>query len=113
MCRSGFGSSIAGIQGRGYGHRPAVPFGQSRNPLALRPSFLVRADPGRCCGATRRGEVCEVAGFGPISTQAALDLLATQDPFLKAIVTDGHKVVGVAHLGRRPTAHQRSALDWL
>ena len=59
------------------------------------------------------GEVCEVAGFGPISTQAALDLLATQDPFLRVIVTDGEKVTGEAHLGRRPSAHQRSALDWL
>jgi hypothetical protein len=28
-------------------------------------------------------------------------------------VTNGEKVVGVAHLGRRPNAHQRSALEWL
>jgi hypothetical protein len=32
---------------------------------------------------------------------------------LKAIVTKGKDVIGVAHLGRRPNAHQRSALDWL
>jgi hypothetical protein len=80
----------------------------------LRPSFLVRADLGALLrGYPVDGEVCEIAGFGPISTDAALDLLATRDPFLKAIVTDGHQVTGVAHLGRRPNAHQRSALDWL
>ncbi len=80
----------------------------------LRPSFLVRADLGALLrGYPVEGEVCEIAGYGPISAQAALDLVETMDPFLKAIVTDGQKVLGVAHLGRRPNAHQRSALDWL
>jgi len=80
----------------------------------LRPSFLVRSDIGVLLrGYPVEGEVCEIAGYGPISAQAAIDLIDTMDPFLKAIVTDGHKVVGVAHLGRRPNAYQRSALDWL
>jgi hypothetical protein len=80
----------------------------------LRPSFMVRADLGAVLrGYPVQGEVCEIAGFGPISTQAAIDLLDCEDPFLKAIVTDGQKVTGVAHLGRRPNAYQRSALDWL
>jgi hypothetical protein len=35
------------------------------------------------------------------------------DPFLKAVVTKGKDVISVAHLGRRPNAHQQSALDWL
>jgi len=59
------------------------------------------------------GEVCEVAGFGPVSTQAVLDLLDCGDPILKAVVTKGEDVVNVAHLGRRPNAHQQGALDWL
>ena len=59
------------------------------------------------------GEVCEVAGFGPVSTQAVLDTMDCGDPVLKAVVTKGHDVVNVAHLGRRPNAHQQSALDWL
>jgi hypothetical protein len=41
------------------------------------------------------------------------DLLDTQNPFLAAVVTRGVAVVGVAHLGRRPTVHQQSALEWL
>jgi hypothetical protein len=59
------------------------------------------------------GEVCEVAGFGPVSTQAVIDLMDCGDPILKAVVTKGKDVVNVAHLGRRPNAHQQSALDWL
>ncbi|GEM_PF-1245743 len=59
------------------------------------------------------GETCEIAGFGPVSTQAVYDLMGTADPFLKSIVTKGKQVVGVAHLGRRPNAYQQTALDWL
>ena len=33
------------------------------------------------------------------------------DAFLAAIVTDGIDVYNVAHLGRHPTAHQRTALE--
>jgi hypothetical protein len=59
------------------------------------------------------GEVCEVAGLGPVSAQAVRDYIASADPVLKAVVTKGKDVVGVVHLGRRPTAHQKTALDWL
>jgi Domain of unknown function (DUF222) len=59
------------------------------------------------------GETCELAGFGSVSVGAVRDLLATGDPFVAAILTRGRKLVGVAHLGRKPTAYQRSALEWL
>ena len=58
-------------------------------------------------------ETCELAGYGPVAVSALRDLIDTGDPFLAAVVTKGEEVVGVAHLGRRPTAHQRSALEWL
>ena len=58
-------------------------------------------------------ETCELAGYGPVAVSALRDLMDTSDPFLAAVVTKGEEVVGVAHLGRRPTAHQRSALEWL
>jgi Domain of unknown function (DUF222) len=58
-------------------------------------------------------EVCELAGYGPVAPSAIRDLLDTEDPFLAAIVTRGKDVVGVAHIGRRPNAHQQSALEWL
>ncbi len=58
-------------------------------------------------------ETCELAGYGPLAVSAVRDLIDTGDPFLAAVVTKGTEVVGIAHLGRRPTARQRSALDWL
>ena len=57
--------------------------------------------------------MCELAGFGPVAVSAIRDLIDTGDPFLAAVVTRGEQVVGVAHLGRRPTAHQQTALEWL
>lgn len=58
-------------------------------------------------------EVIEVAGFGPTSVQAVADVLEQGTPFLKAVITKGKDVVGIVHLGRRPNAYQKTALDWL
>lgn len=51
--------------------------------------------------------------MGPVAVSAVRDLLDTGDPFLAAVVTKGRQVVGVAHLGRRPTVGQQTALEWL
>ena len=59
------------------------------------------------------GETCELVGYGPVSVSAVRDLVAMGDPFVAAILTRGKAVVGVAHLGRRPNAHQRTALEWM
>ena len=59
------------------------------------------------------GEVCEIAGFGPVPVSVVKDLLAQGDTFLAAIITKGVAVTGVAHLGRSHTAYQRTALQWL
>jgi len=64
-------------------------------------------------GRAIEGEVCEIAGFGPVAVSAVRDLIDTGDPFLAAAVTKGEQVLGVAHLGRRPTATQQTALEWL
>lgn len=39
-------------------------------------------------------------------------MIASGDAFLAAVVTKGVDVVSVAHLGRRPTAHQQTGLEW-
>jgi len=79
-----------------------------------RAKLLVRVDLARLLGRPSAGdEVCEIAGYGPVAVSAVRDLLDSGDPFLAAIVTKGREVVGVAHLGRRPNAHQQSALEWL
>jgi hypothetical protein len=60
-------------------------------------------------GATGPGERCELAGVGPVPVSTVVAMLG--DAFLAAVVTDGVDVHSVAHLGRRVTAHQRSALE--
>ena len=55
----------------------------------------------------------DLVGYGPISASAVNDLLETGNPFVAAVLTKAKALVGVAHLGRQPTAHQQSALDWL
>ena len=64
-------------------------------------------------GRARQGERCEIVGFGPVPVSVVTDMLQTEDPFLAAVATDGDKVMGVAHLGRRPNAKQQTALEWL
>jgi hypothetical protein len=76
--------------------------------------ILARVDlPALLRGYAVGDEACELAGYGPVAVSAIRDLMNTADPFLAAVVTKGKDVVGVAHLGRRPTAHQHSALEWL
>jgi hypothetical protein len=61
-------------------------------------------------GAVERGEVCEIAGYGPVPVSVARELLG--EAFLAIVVTDGRDVVNVTHLGRAPTAFQQTALEW-
>jgi hypothetical protein len=79
-----------------------------------RPKIIVRVDLGALLrGWPVEGEVCEIAGFGPVAVSALLDMIDSDDPFLAAVVTRGQQVLGVAHMGRRPNASQRTALQWL
>jgi hypothetical protein len=78
-----------------------------------RAKILVRVDfDALLRGVPIDGEVCEIAGYGPIAVSAVRDLVAAGG-FLAAIVTKGERVTGVAHLGRQPRAVQDSALEWL
>ena len=58
------------------------------------------------------GEVSEVAGVGPVPVSVVRAMVASGDAFLAGVVTKGVDVHNVFHLGRRPTAHQATALDW-
>jgi hypothetical protein len=53
-------------------------------------------------GETEAGEVCEIAGIGPVPVAVARDLLG--DSILKLVITRGVDVAGVVHLGRGATA---------
>ncbi len=59
------------------------------------------------------GEVCEIAGLGPVPVLVARAMVESGDAFLAGVVTRGHDVVNVVHLGRKPTRFQETALEWL
>ena len=61
-------------------------------------------------GSTVPGEVCEIAGYGPTPVTVAREILG--EAFLAIVLTDGHDVLNVTHLGRAPTAFQQTALEW-
>jgi hypothetical protein len=76
--------------------------------------LLVRVDLETLMrGFPVNGETCDLVGYGPISVSAVHKLLKDGDPFVAAILTKGKQLAGVAHLGRQPTAHQRSYLQWI
>jgi hypothetical protein len=64
-------------------------------------------------GRVQDGELCEIAGVGPMPVTWVRDLLAKGDPFVTVVLTKGVDVHTVAHLGRKPTAFQKTALQWL
>jgi hypothetical protein len=75
---------------------------------------IVRTDIGPLLrGYPVEGEVCEIVGFGPVPVSVVKDLIASGNPFLAAVATDGTDIRSVVHLGRRPTALQQTALEWL
>ncbi len=97
---------------------PATTEGGSVNAKGKRrgapATMLLRLDwDSFLAGVAREGETCELVGYGPVAMSVVHELLQTANPFVVAILTKGKEVVGVAHLGRRPNAYQRSALQWL
>jgi hypothetical protein len=90
--------------GRGAG-------GSSATRENLRHLGLIRVDlTALRKGGVGDGELCEIAGVGPISVSAARELLG--DAILKLVITRGADVVSVTHLGRGPTVAQQIALLW-
>jgi hypothetical protein len=64
-------------------------------------------------GVPLNGELCEIAGYGPIPVSTINDLITNENPFIVGILTKGKQIIGVYHHRRRPSAHQKSALDFL
>jgi hypothetical protein len=90
-----------------------LPGTPTRRRLRSAAKILVRVDLDTLLRGYPVGdETCELAGSGPVPVSAVGDLLDTGG-FLAGIVTHGKRVAGVAHLGRRPTVFQDTALEWL
>ncbi len=58
------------------------------------------------------GELCEIAGVGAVPVSVVREWVEG-DAFKAAIVADGVDVRAVVNLGRKATALQRTALDWI
>lgn len=102
---------------RGQEHSADGERGKASSSLphrcAPRAKVLVRVDfDALLRGRPIDGEVCEIAGYGPIAVSAVREMLATGDAFLTAIVTRGEQVTGVAHVGRKALAHQATGIEW-
>jgi hypothetical protein len=73
---------------------------------------IVRVDHSALVrGEVVSGEVCEIAGIGPVDVTTVRDWVQG-DAFKAAIVTDGVEIRSVVHLGRKPIELQRTALEW-
>jgi hypothetical protein len=73
---------------------------------------IVRADLGALDrGHTQPGELCEIAGHGPVPVADVWEMI-DGGAFIAGIVTRGTDIVALRHLGRRPTALQRTVLEW-
>jgi hypothetical protein len=76
--------------------------------------IIVRVDHAALIrGSVGTGETCDIAGVGPIAVSAVREMIEQGDPFLAAILTKGVEIAKVVHLGRRPNAFQRTALQYL
>ena len=60
-------------------------------------------------GHTENGEICEIAGVGPIPVATAIEYLG--EAFLKLLVIDGTDIKTVAHMGRHIPAPLRTAVE--
>ena len=108
------GGAAASTGTAGPAQPPRRPAPSKASRRAGPPKIIVRVDlEALLRGRATDGEVCEIAGFGPVAVSAVRDMIDSQDPFLAAVATRGERLVGVAHLGRRPNALQQTALQWL
>ena len=72
--------------------------------------IIVRVDDTALTrGHAEPGELCEIAGIGPVPVSVVRRWMAG-DAFKAAIVTDGVDIRSIVHLGRKPIALQRTAL---
>jgi HNH endonuclease len=60
-------------------------------------------------GHTENGEICEIAGVGPIPVATATEYLG--DAFLKLLVLDGTDIKTIAHMGRAIPAKVRTGVE--
>jgi len=79
-------------------------------PIRTNAVMNIRVDIGALKrGRIEHGEVCEIAGVGPIPVATATEYLG--EAFLKLLVMDGTDVRTIAHMGRAIPAKLRTGLE--
>jgi hypothetical protein len=80
-------------------------------PKGADAKIIVRVDlPALWRGHPIDGEVCEIAGSGPIPVSVVKRWM--DNAFIAAVLTEGTDILKVTHLGRRFKSEQRTALQW-
>ena len=90
----------------------AAPAARASANKATRPNAVmhIRVDIDALKrGRTEHGEICEIAGVGPIPVATATEYLG--EAFLKLLVVDGVDIKTVAHMGRHIPAPLRTAVE--
>jgi hypothetical protein len=64
-------------------------------------------------GVAIDGELCEIAGFGPVAVSVIEELIANDNAFVVGVLTKSTKVLGVYRRRRRPNVAQVQALQFL
>ena len=64
-------------------------------------------------GVPIEGELCEIAGYGPVAVSVIEKLAANGNAIVVGVLTKSTQVLGVYHHRRRPNAYQASALQFL
>lgn len=90
------------------GKRRRKRLGGSPTQVLIRIDYdsLVRGHP-------LEGELCEMIGHGPLPVSVVEEILADANPAVAAVLTRHERLLGVYHFRRRPTAHQKTALNFL
>ena len=86
------------------------PCESGKNTTRSNAVMHIRVDmDARKRGRTENGEVCEIAGVGPIPVATATEYLG--EAFLKLLVIDGTDIRTIAHMGRAIPAKLLTALE--
>jgi hypothetical protein len=93
---------------------PARPVRRAKKLAGSPARIMIRVDLDTLLrGFPIEGELCEIAGYGPIPVSVIQDLIANENAFIVGLLTKSEQLIGVYHHRRRPNAHQQSALDFI
>ncbi len=89
---------------------------QKRDTKKAKASYKIIIRIDHCAllrGYTQGDEVSEISGVGPIAPSVVREIINNDDPFIAMVITKLKEVSSVVHLGRKPTASQVTALEWM